>query len=121
MTKIMGWIGVDLDKTLAEYTGWKGKRIYGRPIQKMVERVKKYLAAGIDMRIFTARIDDHDKDAIIKDIEKWCLDNIGQVLPVTNVKTLDCIEIWDDRARQIVANTGEMVGESCVEALFKEE
>jgi hypothetical protein len=28
------------------------------------------------------------------------------VLPVTNVKTFDIIEIWDDRAVQVIPNTG---------------
>lgn len=27
-----GWIGVDLDGTLAEYTGWKGVEHIGEPI-----------------------------------------------------------------------------------------
>ena len=35
-----GWIGVDLDGTLAEYHGWKGSEHIGPPIPLMVERVK---------------------------------------------------------------------------------
>ena len=35
-----GWIGVDLDGTLAIYTGWKGCDHVGEPIPPMVERVK---------------------------------------------------------------------------------
>ena len=34
----------------------------------------------------------------------------GQVLPVTNVKDLAMAELWDDRCIQVVANTGERVG-----------
>lgn len=50
-----GWIGVDLDGTLAEYHGWTDGEI-GKPIPTMVARVKRWLADGKDVRIFTARI-----------------------------------------------------------------
>lgn len=33
-----GWIGVDLDGTLAEYDGWKGPDEIGAPVEPMVER-----------------------------------------------------------------------------------
>jgi hypothetical protein len=36
-----GWIGVDLDGTLAESTKWVSPSHIGEPIHKMVERVKK--------------------------------------------------------------------------------
>lgn len=38
-----GWIGVDLDGTLAEYHGWGNGEI-GDPVPAMLERVKKWLA-----------------------------------------------------------------------------
>lgn len=38
-----GWIGVDLDGTLAEYLGWQGMGHIGEPIAPMVERVKAWL------------------------------------------------------------------------------
>lgn len=44
-----GWIGVDLDGTLAEYHGWDDGRI-GAPIPKMVQRVKQWLAEGKEVR-----------------------------------------------------------------------
>jgi hypothetical protein len=51
-----GWIGVDLDGTLAHYEGWKGQEHIGEPIAPMVERVKGWLAEGREVRIFTARV-----------------------------------------------------------------
>ena len=51
-----GWIGVDLDGTLAEYNGWQGPANIGAPIPAMVERVKAWLEEGRDVRIFTARV-----------------------------------------------------------------
>ena len=49
-----GWIGVDLDGTLAEYHGWNGS--IGKPIAPMVDRVKRWLAEGVEVRIMTARV-----------------------------------------------------------------
>jgi hypothetical protein len=51
-----GWIGVDLDGTLAHYDGWKGADHIGEPIPAMVERVKRWLAEGKTVKIFTARV-----------------------------------------------------------------
>lgn len=117
MTK--GWIAVDLDGTLAEYDHWRGIEHIGNPIPKMVDRVKRWLAEGHDVRIFTARVDGglgddaaRDVAAVKGHIEQWCLKHIGQVLPVTNVKDFGMVELWDDRAVQVVANTGEMLGYS---------
>ena len=38
--KNRGWIGVDLDGTLAMYDQWAGAGHIGEPIPLMVERVK---------------------------------------------------------------------------------
>ena len=46
-----GWIGVDLDGTLAEYHEWVGIHHIGKPIPLMLERVKKWLAQGKDAKI----------------------------------------------------------------------
>lgn len=51
----MGYIGVDLDGTLAEYHGW-GDDSIGAPVPKMLARVKKWLAEGQEVRIVTARV-----------------------------------------------------------------
>lgn len=120
MAKLGGWIGVDLDGTLAEHTGWHGPYVIGKPIEKMVDRVKKWVAAGIEVRILTARatkdLDGKPDPAVIHAIERWCEDHVGKKLQVTNEKTYDMIELWDDRAVQVVPNTGERVDgidESC--------
>ena len=68
---------------------------------------------GHDVRIFTARVSHPDQvDAAVETIETWCLEHIGVVLPITNVKDYAMIELWDDRAVQVVTNTGEPVGTS---------
>ena len=115
-----GWIGVDLDGTLATYAGWSGGTVIGLPVPRMVTRVKQWLAEGKDVRIFTARVyglnsqnpriySEAWKQA--RAIEAWCLEHIGAKLPVTNEKDYAMTELWDDRAVQVVPNTGETVAE----------
>lgn len=118
----MAWIGVDLDGTLAEYHGWVSEEHIGEPIAPMVDRVKKWLKQGKDVRIFTARVDGgqaaiqdgNEHGEKCKDVERikgfiyaWCVKHIGQVLTVTNCKDYGMVELWDDRAVQVIPNTGE--------------
>lgn len=116
---IKGWIGVDLDGTLAIYDGWKGVEHIGAPVLPMVDRVKRWLAAGKVVKIFTARAYCPPNDPAraeenargLAAIRAWCLEHIGQELEVTCVKDYGMIELWDDRAVQVVVNTGKSVGE----------
>jgi len=108
---VRGWIAVDLDGTLAEYHGWKGALSIGPPIPLMAERVRAWLTAGRDVRIFTARAcpgaDPDVPDAEIRGtIERWCLEHLGTVLPITHEKDFGMVELWDDRCVQVVPNTG---------------
>lgn len=100
-----GWIGVDLDGTLAYYDGWKGVEHIGKPIELMVKRVNEWIEKGINVKIFTARVCD-GKETTRKIIEDWCVNNIGKKLEITNVKDYGMIELWDDRSIQVVINTG---------------
>jgi hypothetical protein len=117
--KVHGWIGVDLDGTLAMYDKWRGIEHIGDPIPAMVTRVKRWLDDGNEVRIFTARVDGglgskeaEDVAAVRHHIEQWCLKHIGIILPITNVKDFGMAELWDDRAVQVEANTGRMLGHS---------
>jgi hypothetical protein len=105
MTATGGWIGVDLDGTLAHYEGWKGADYIGAPIPGMVSKVRNKILEGFEVRIFTARVADGNVNTR-QHIEKWCLEHLGQVLKVTNVKDFGMIELWDDRAVQVIPNTG---------------
>ncbi len=119
-----GWIGVDLDGTLAEYDGWKGPEHVGAPIPAMVERVKRWLQEGREVRIFTARawpigtlaafdvaqegkMRREEAERAVAAVRRWCETHIGRALPVTCVKDFGMIELWDDRAVQVRPNTGE--------------
>lgn len=118
-----GWIGVDLDGTLAEYGGWKGPDHIGAPIPAMVERVKKWLAEGVEVRIVTARVAQTERfvnESQMVDgaefatqqrvlIRDWCERHIGQRLKVTASKDFAMIELWDDRAIRVETNTGRIL------------
>jgi hypothetical protein len=112
MSEHQGWIGVDLDGTLAVYDGWKGIHHIGEPIAPMVERVKAWIDAGQDVRIFTARVGPQRQDvpdeigAILFTIQEWCIKHIGHLLEVTCQKDFAMRELWDDRAVQVIPNTG---------------
>lgn len=125
-----GWIAVDLDGTLAQYDETTNFPEIGPPIPKMVERVKQWLADGRDVRIFTARAHVSDDPAWLESaaalgynsgkvwlavqtarIDAWCLEHLGQRLPVTCEKDFQMIELWDDRCEQVIPNTGVTVTE----------
>lgn len=114
MSATRGWIGVDLDGTLAQYNGWRGPLHVGPAVPAMLERVKRWLADGkYGVRIFTARVSDPDEaEAVTARIWAWCVENGLPELPVTCVKDYAMVELWDDRAVQVIANTGEPVGKS---------
>ena len=101
-----GWIGVDLDGTLAEYQRWVDGSI-GAPIPAMVERVRAWLAEGREVRIFTARVSvPEQRDEQLERIALWCLDHIGAILTVTCEKDIHMVELWDDRCVRVRRNQG---------------
>lgn len=114
MAEHKGWIGVDLDGTLAYYDKWRGSNHIGDPIPAMRDRVVAWLKAGQEVRIFTARA-SHEACALngdkIEDIEAliegWCLEHLGVRLAVTCVKDMAMSQLWDDRAVQVIPNTGK--------------
>lgn len=113
MSNSLGWIGVDLDGTLAKYDGYKGLTHIGEPIAAMVERVKRWLADGWEVRIMTARVSQsvyrptpEDVFRATQVIQDWCLEHIGQRLKVTCIKDFEMVALWDDRAVQVIPNTG---------------
>lgn len=103
-----GWVGVDLDGTLAHYDKWKGADHIGVPVPRMLERVKLWLSEGMDIRIMTARVslNNPDRDIALTAIKKWCIEHIGKELPITWEKDYQMISLWDDRAVQVIPNTG---------------
>lgn len=120
-----GWIGVDFDGTLAYYETWVGWNVFGNPIPKMVERVRRWLDHDVEVRILTARVGVEPTDEcrcritkmiftnqmMADAIQDWTEKHLGARLTVTCVKDAGMIELWDDRAVQVVANTGLTLAE----------
>lgn len=113
MSKPLGWIGVDLDGTLAKRLPgrkWMGdeRDLIGDPVPAMLARVIDWIDAGREVRIFTARM-SHDNPVIEKAIRAWCLKHIGCELRVTCSKDYLMAELWDDRAVTVEKDTGRVL------------
>lgn len=112
------WIGVDLDRTLARYdrnpNGYDPMEI-GEPLWPMVSRIKRWIAVGIRVKIFTARVSGFDltvegrtkREAMITRIQDY-LEKDCELprLEVTNEKDYLCVALWDDIAVTMHPNTG---------------
>jgi len=77
----------------------------------MVERVKRWLREGNEVRIFTARACDGNPQTI-SEIQDWTEHHIGVRLKVTNVKDFAMTRLYDDRCVQVEFNTGRLIGVS---------
>jgi hypothetical protein len=105
-----GWIGVDLDGTLAEHY-WPHKGPFdptriGEPIAPMVSRVRYWIGQGIEVRIFTARVGPMQPGTFEETMEDnigpvmiaiwaWTLEHIGVKINATCMKDYAMIELWD--------------------------
>ena len=105
---MQGWYGFDLDGTLAFYDHWRGDHHIGKPIPAMVQRLKKHLQRGDVCKIFTARASNRNPETISL-IQDWTEKVVGQRLEVTCEKDFGCLRIYDDRAVQVIPNTGKIV------------
>lgn len=100
------WIGVDLDGTLAKHDLWISKHHIGKPVPQMMSRVKRWIGQGIRVKIVTARASDPEG---IPPVKAWLKKQGLPDLEVTNQKDFSMIELWDDRAIQVIPNTGRPV------------
>lgn len=131
------WIAVDLHGTLANHdaTQVEGDPYHiGVPIPAMVSRVKAWIAAGHEVRIFTAKIFPlwkaeptldpgrlslrwceeytspyEDAAAFAHAIDRWVLEHVGTRLTLTCVKDRHCRELWDDKAVPVEKDTGRLL------------
>lgn len=102
---------MDLDGTLAIYT--PGQVGIGEPVPLMVERVKRWVAQGCEVRIVTARVgmteSYYEREYWRGRINEWCWKHLGMTLQVTASKDYNMLRLWDDRCVQVVTNTGQRV------------
>jgi hypothetical protein len=116
------WIGIDLDGCLAHYDVWVSEAFIGKPVAKMIARVKEFLAQGKNVKIFTARVspeyiypnDKNAKEHSDKQrqyIKEWLKENNLPELPITCIKDLHMVACYDDLVFNVKRNTGEVSGE----------
>lgn len=105
-------IAVDLDGTLAYYVSGQYPEI-GEPIDVMYARVNEWLEEGHEVVIFTARASNGRKD--IDQVKHWLKKYGLDELEVSCIKTTDIDEFWDDKAVQVIPNTGECIGNEKVQ------
>lgn len=113
-----GWIGVDLDGTVAKYEGWLGISHIGDPIEPIASKIRALIAAGVEVRILTAHASDPDRvrrAEAVQHIEDWTETHLGERLQVTAEKDFAMVELWDDRAKQVVPNCGLFVEDLAVQ------
>jgi broad specificity phosphatase PhoE len=115
------WIGVDLDKTLAQAEEFKGPLVIGEPVPAMLERVKTWLEEGERVKIFTARVAEDPGGKIAQAIQDWTERHLGRRLEVTNEKDKYCKKIVDDIAEGVVPNKGVSKGDPVTDRARLEE
>jgi hypothetical protein len=123
------YILVDVDGTLFTYTEWVKWDQFGDPIQPMIQRVQRWLQAGIEVRLFTARVPLNDGEVQTCKVTgeaftgidmKFALANltekyIGQRLRAQCWKDWRAHSIWDDRAVQVIPNEGIVLADMGVQ------
>lgn len=95
-------IAVDLDGTLAKT---RRDGMIGDPVKPMADRVRRWHSKGIKVVIFTSRLDMRNG---LSSIRYWLLENGLPDLQITNKKTGDIEEFWDNRAIRVEDSTGKI-------------
>lgn len=119
---IKPWIGVDLDGTLAYYDKWVAWNVIGPVIPAMSHRISCWIEEDKLVKIFTARVaferdtcyvtnTSFSRADITRVIQDWLVANGLPRLDVTHEKNFQMVELWDDRAVQVVPNTGRTLAE----------
>ena len=102
------WTGVDLDGTLAlAGEGWPEPDEIGEPIEGMMEWVKRAMSNGNNIKIFTARAGWEES---LPHVKAWLKKHGLGNLEITNVKDMYCDRILDDKAIQVLRNSGLVIG-----------
>jgi hypothetical protein len=132
-----GWYGFDLDGTLAKYDKWEGIDHIGEPIVPMVKLIKQLHNDGKIVKILTARVAPRpgpdtkpnpymEGNWCIQEpdvqtwalysvwtakefIQEWCYRHLGFIPEITHEKDHLMLELYDDRVKQVVPNTGVLV------------
>ncbi len=111
-----GWIGFDLDGTLAHYDrdefNAHGGHWIGDPMDNIVALVRGYKSMGYEVRIVTARVSGLDGDADKRTqaglIRAWCDEHKIPCDGITATKDYRMLMLYDDRCAEVFTNSGLM-------------
>ncbi len=123
-------VAVDFDGTLAKQDDdWYATALKApTPVDRMVAKVRQWLAQGVEVIIFTASthpLDTLEQLTAPDDMVEWarkrkrvietfCETHLGRKLQVTCIKSYGFAAIYDDRAVRVVHNEGILVKETQV-------
>lgn len=108
-------IAVDFDGVLVECIPYDVDYIpdkFGEPIPMMIERVKRWLAEGKEIVIFTARVhpsNPEEAEIARSAIQRFCLNTFGMILEVTCMKSPKITRFYDDLAVTVEKDTGRIL------------
>lgn len=71
-----------------------------------MRRLKRWLKAGREIRILTARANVPE---FVPFVEHWLMEQGLPCLPVTSEKDFGCLRFWQDHCARVQHNTGELV------------
>lgn len=114
--KAEGWVGFDLDGTLAHYTPDNfDPLLIGPPVEAMLKTLKWHLDQGDPCFISTARVSHpHDSKEKVEQIRQairdWTEAHCGEALECRDKDYLMKLG-YDDRIRQVIPNTGITMGQ----------
>lgn len=116
------YIAFDLDGTLARHEPRESTDHVGEPIPSMVELARSYLLSGRHVRVITARVAPVYDDAAeqVTLVKEWLAKHVTHDMPYEiQVQAHKCGRmelLYDDRAIQVVRNTGERPAEELEDA-----
>lgn len=96
-----GWVGIDMDGTLVTYDKVFEPTQFGEPIMEMVERVRRWLAEGLEVRIFTARAARTKLND--KEIEGQISFSAAYGEPLTREQAIERIKYWNGQTDASIA------------------
>ena len=100
------WVGFDFDGTIARtdnFGHFQPPYPLGEPVPAMLDTIRSLLAAGITVKIFTARAMEPENIPAIQD---WTERHGLGRLDATHQKDYNLIRFFDDRAISVIENTG---------------
>lgn len=115
MSSGKAWWGFDIDKTAFTDEGGTRGGVIGEPIMPIIRRIKWFLRVGRKVSIVTARVhpSESDRDEQIMTVRGALVKALGQdranMIDIRSDKDRHMIDLYDDRAKQVIPNKGILV------------